>query len=106
MKLRDRGYVDIELDRKRQIKFDLKAARMLEKALGKPLVLLNESSVGITEMITLFWAGMLHDPPNKFEWDIEKAEELMMEAESIEYVMTKISEALTLFFGENQAKKN
>jgi hypothetical protein len=106
MKLKDRGFVEIELDKTRHLKIDFKAARLIERQLGKPLSKLNGENVGITEMVVLFWAALLHNPPIKYDWDIEKAEEFMLEAESIQYVMEKIGEAIQLFFGEGKSEKN
>jgi hypothetical protein len=104
MKLKDRGYVEIELDKTRHLKIDFRAARLIEKEMGKPLSKLNGENVGITEMIVLFWAALAHEI--KHDWTIEKAEELMLEAESIEAVMTKITEAISLFFGDGKQEKN
>lgn len=104
MKLRDRGFVEIELDKSRHLKIDFRAARLIEKQLGRPLSQLNGENVGITEMIILFWASLIHE--NIKDWSLEKAEELMMEAESIQIVMEKIGESIQLFFGEAKPEKN
>lgn len=112
MKLKDRGYVEIELDKTRHLKIDFRAARLIEKEMGKPLSKLNGENVGITEMIVLFWAALAHEQKGDLfsssisDWTIEKAEELMLEAESIEVVMTKITEAISLFFGDGKQEKN
>jgi hypothetical protein len=104
MKLRDRGFVEIQLDKTRHLKIDFRAARLIEQQLNKPLSKLSGENVGVTEMIVLFWAGLAHE--FKSDWTLEKAEELMMEAESIQSVMTKIGEAINLFFGESTSDKN
>lgn len=106
MKLKDRGYVAIELDKPRHLKIDFRAARLVEKELGRPLSKLNGENVGITEMIVLFWAALAHEKKRE-EWTVETAEELMLEAESMQYVMAKIGEAIEAFFGEGKpAEKN
>jgi len=104
MKLRDRGYVSIDLDKPRHLKIDFRAARLIEKELGAPLSKLSGDNVGVTEMIILFWAGLIHE--NIQDWSVEKAEELMMEGESIQIVMEKIGQAIQLFFGEVKQEKN
>jgi hypothetical protein len=102
MKLRDRGFVSIELDKTRHLKIDFRAARLIEKELGKPLTKLSGDSVGITEMNVIFYAALVHERID--DWSLEKAEELMLEAESFQDIMEKIGEAIELFFGEG--KKN
>jgi hypothetical protein len=100
MKLKDRGYVEIQLDKPRHLKIDFRAARLVEKQLGRPLSKLNGENVGITEMIVLFWAALAHE--FKKDWTIEDAEELMLESESMQDVMSKIGEAIEAFFGEGK----
>jgi hypothetical protein len=63
-------------------------------------------NVGITEMIVMFWAGLEHENRKNDDWTLDRAEELMMEGESIQYVMEKIGEAIQLFFGEAKPEKN
>jgi hypothetical protein len=104
MKLKDRGYVEIELDKPRHLKIDFRAARLIEKELGKPLSKLSGDNVGITEMVVMFWAALGHE--FRHDWNIDRAEELMLEGESIQYVMEKIGEAITLFFGDGKSEKN
>lgn len=104
MKLRDRGFVEIELDQVRHLKVDFRAARLIEQKLGQPISKLTGESIGITELIIMFYAALAHE--NIKDWSVEKAEDLMMEAESIEYVTNKIGESVQLFFGEAKNKKN
>lgn len=100
MKLRDRGFVSIELDKERHLKIDFRAARLIEEKLELPITKLAQESVGIKQMIVMFWAALAHEKLDN--WTLERAEELMMEAESVEDVMTKVGEALTLFFSNGQ----
>ena len=104
MKLRDRGFVEIELDKTRHLKIDFRAARLVEKQLGYPLTKLSGENVGINEMVVLFWAGMAHEF-KRHDWSIDAAEELMNEAESMQYVMSKIGEAIEAFFGDGKPKE-
>lgn len=102
MKLRDRGYVEIQLDKTRHLKIDFTAARKYEELTGKSMSRLQQEEAGISTMNYFFWAALAHE---KIEnWTLETAEQLMLEAESVEYVFTKVAEALNLFFGDG--KKN
>lgn len=104
MKLRDRGYVGIELDKPRHLKIDFRAARLIEKELGRPLSKLTGETVGITEMNVIFYAALAHE--NIDAWTLEKAEELMLEAESFQVLMEKIGEAIELFFGDGKKQQS
>ena len=104
MKLKDRGFVEIDLDKIRHLRIDFTAARKIEELLGKPLSKISGENAGIKEMNTLFWAAMIQE--NLPDWTIERAEKMTLEAESFQYIMDKVTEAIELFFGDGQTKKN
>lgn len=56
-------YVDIELDRPRQLRFDLRAIRDLETIMGKPVgqVARDLTMVGVTAILACLWAGLKHE---------------------------------------------
>lgn len=55
--------VQIELDKTRTLKFDLRATMELEQALGKPLgsILGDITNFGVTSIRTALWAGLKHE---------------------------------------------
>ena len=55
--------VSIALDKRRDLKFDIRACRELEAQLGKPLgaVLQDITSFGVNAMVVALWAGLKHE---------------------------------------------
>lgn len=55
--------VSISLDKRRELKFDIRSCRELEAQLGKPLgaVLQDITNFGINAMVVSLWAGLKHD---------------------------------------------
>lgn len=55
--------VAISLDKRRELKFDIRACRELEAQLGKPLgsVLQDITSFGVNAMVVALWAGLKHE---------------------------------------------
>jgi hypothetical protein len=93
---RQRGYVDIQLDKARRLCFDFNAICELEDVMGKPVTQLQENNVGFKEIRALLWAGLLHEDR---DLTIEEAGALIDEAESVQYVTEKVVEAFTLGLG-------
>lgn len=57
------GYVAIELDRTRTLKYDLNALILLEENLGVTIDKLGEVQMGLRTLRTLIWAGLIHEDP-------------------------------------------
>lgn len=58
--------VQIELDKTRNLKFDLKALKDLEAAMGgKPIMAIigDVMNIGVTAITTALWAGLKHEDP-------------------------------------------
>ncbi|GIP38638.1 hypothetical protein J31TS4_19180 [Paenibacillus sp. J31TS4] len=100
----ERGYVAITLDKPRYLRYKSNSLKALEKELGIKITRLDTKNMGITEMIALLWAGLLHEIP---DLTLEQAGDLLDETDMAE-VMSKCGEALTLAFNRNgaQAEKN
>lgn len=96
-----RGYVDIVLDKKRRLKFNMNALTELEDVLGIPITGLSSQKVGMKELRAMLWAGLLHEEP---ELTLREAGDLM-EVENLNEISTKITEAMTLAFPQNEGKK-
>jgi hypothetical protein len=94
-----RGYVAIELDKARNLKFDFNAICELEDALGKPVTQLKEENVGFRELRAMLWAGLLHESP---DLTVEEAGALVSEAESVQYVTEKVVEAFATGLGTGE----
>lgn len=98
-----RGFVSIELDQPRKLKFTTNALAELEDALNMPLTQLGENMAGIKTIRALVWAGLLHESPNL---TIDQAGNLLDYAD-FNHASEKVKEALELAFGnKGQIKKN
>lgn len=100
-----RGYVTIELDKPRKLRYDTNALAELEDVFGKPLgELFQDQDVvklaGVKTLRALFWAGLLHEQP---DLTIKQAGELM-DYSDIQTIGEKVAEALQLAFGGEQGK--
>ncbi|EGK10291.1 hypothetical protein HMPREF9374_2641 [Desmospora sp. 8437] len=97
---KQRGYVEVTLDRRRRLKFDLNALSELEGALGKPVTQLNDSTVGMQELRAMVWAGLLHEDPGLTLRDTGE----IIELERIEEITEKVTEALLAAFPQGEEK--
>lgn len=97
---KQRGYVEVTLDKKRRLKFDLNALSELEDALGKPVTQLNDGTVGMRELRAMVWAGLLHEDPDLTLRDTGE----LIDLERIEEITEKVTEALTAAFPQGGGK--
>lgn len=107
MKLRDRGYVEIELDKKRYLKFDLTAVRKYEDEFNKSLSEIGGDNIKISDLIRLVYAALIHEKIDN--WNLESCEAMLSELaldEKIDFqeLGQKTVEAINLYFGKS--KKN
>lgn len=89
-----RGEVEIFLDKKRTLKYNMNALVNLEEALGHSITQMDASNVGIKRIVQMFWAGMLHDMPNL---TLQEAADLM-DYSTLDEISQKVSEAFELAF--------
>ena len=89
MSNKHRGLVEIELDKTRQIRFTLNALAELEDKLGVPLTELEGLTMGVKQIRTFLWAGLLHEEPELSEQAVGN----MVDFDNIEYINEKINEA-------------
>ena len=90
-------YVEIELDRPRRLRFDLRAIRDLEDAMGgKPVgrIVGDLRNVGVTAIVSTLWAGLKHEDPSLSQNLVTKILEQYLEAHSIQIVIKAINQAL------------
>lgn len=98
---KQRGYVDIELDRKRRLKFNMNALSELEDVLGRPITQLSDQTIGMKELRALLWAGLLHEDPDLSLQEVGA----LVEMENIQLISEKITEAMMLAFPQSDQKK-
>lgn len=90
--------IEIELDRKRSLNFDLNALAVAEKAMtdfwGLRTTMGNvlaEGTIGAADTRAMIWAGLLHEDP---ELTIEQVG-AMVRIDNLNYMQGKLMESLT-----------
>ena len=96
-----RGEVDIQLDKKRKLKFNTHALAELEDSLGYSLSQMDQEHTGIRTMVKMFRAAMLHELPDLTEKDAAD----LMDYSSFSVIAEKVKDALELAFGDSEEKK-
>ncbi|MGD2278204.1 hypothetical protein [Bacillus wiedmannii] len=86
---KQRGMVDIRLDKKRKLHYNLNALAEIEDALGVKIHEMHTLSLGMKNIRTILWAGLIHE-------DAELTEETvgsLVDVSNIAEVQTKVQEA-------------
>lgn len=88
---KQRGMVDIKLDKKRKLQYNLNALAEIEDVLGVKIHEMHTLSLGMKNIRTILWAGLIHE-------DAELTEEqvgAMVDVSNIAEVQAKVNEAFT-----------
>lgn len=88
--------VIIELDKPRQIKYGIKALKVIEKLLECKITKINFNDIGIDEMLKLLFAGLSWEDK---ELTLESLEDLVENHSSFSEITSKLTEAITVAFG-------
>lgn len=88
---KQRGSVDIQLDKKRTLRYTLNALAELEDRLGVSVSELAKVDLGMKQIRTFLWTGLLHEAPDITEQEVGN----LVDFENMEYVSQKITEAFT-----------
>lgn len=94
-------FVTIELDKPRHLRYGFNQLCELEDLLGVPVSKLPEIEIGFRELRTLLYVGLRGEDPDLTP---EVVGSLIDEAQSLDYVFSKVSEALQLAFGSSEEK--
>lgn len=92
---RQRGYVDIKLDKKRKLQYDLNALAEIEDKLGVNIYEMHTIKVGMKNIRTILWAGLIHEDEELTEEQVGS----FVNITNIAEVQAKVSEA---FSGEGK----
>ncbi|PGD08260.1 hypothetical protein COM34_14255 [Bacillus wiedmannii] len=86
---KQRGMVDIKLDKKRKLFYDLNALAEIEDALGVKIHEMHTLSLGMKNIRTILWAGLIHEDAELLEEQVGS----MVSVSNIGEVQTKVQEA-------------
>lgn len=82
-----RGMVEVELDKKRTIRFTMNAMAELEDKLGLSLEDMGNVQMTIKNVRTILWAGLIHEDPDLTEEEVGN----MVDMGNMEYVQEKVA---------------
>lgn len=88
---KQRGFVEIQLDKKRTLRYTLNALAELEDRLGVSVSELANVAMGMKQIRAFLWTGLLHEDPDITEQEVGN----LVDFENMEYVSKKITEAFT-----------
>ena len=91
--------VEIEMDKKRHLKFGMNSMISLEKALGKSLQSLGDGSFSLGDLRTILFIGLKWEDKTLTESITGDLMDLAIEKEGLASLSEKIGEAITGAFG-------
>jgi hypothetical protein len=97
-----KAFTKIKLDKERTLRFTVKSLLELEEHFGRPYHQFKPEEWTLKDLAFILACGLKHEDP---EMNLDKAAELMDEAEDLGYVFEKLAEAYTsAFVGKKGAK--
>ena len=93
--------VTLELDKPRTLRYGMNALVKIEEMLGKSITKLDLENISMKDLRTIVFAGLFHEDKNI---NPEKVGDLIDEYSEISVVAEKLGEAMTLAFGQGNAK--
>jgi len=87
-----RGFVSIELDKKRNLRYTMNALAEIEDALGVPLAELQNVAMTIKNVRVILWAGLIHEDADLTVEDVGN----MVDLTNFQEVQEKVAEAFSM----------
>jgi hypothetical protein len=95
---KQRGIVEVELDKVRHIRYTMNALAEIEDRLGVPLSEMKDVKMTIKNVRVILWAGLIHEDK---DLTLEEVGE-MVDLGNFEEVQTKVAEAFGATQGKNE----
>jgi hypothetical protein len=95
-------YVEIQLDKARNLKYGMLSLMKLEKKIGKTISQIDFNALSIEDSAIVLWAGLIHEDK---ELTVDKVVELVDNYSDIKTVFDKVGEAISVSFGGSEEKK-
>lgn len=89
MSNKQRALVEIKLDKPRRIRFTLNSLAEIEDRLGVKMDQLEKVHMGMKEVRTMLWAGLIHEDEELTENQVGN----MVDFDNIQYIQEKVGEA-------------
>jgi hypothetical protein len=95
---KQRGFVKIELDKVRNLRYTMNSLAEIEDALGVPLSEMGNIKMTIKNVRVILWAGLIHEDK---ELTIEEVGDFV-DLTNFEEVQTKVAEAFSMTQAKNE----
>ena len=95
--------VEIVLDKKRHLRYSLKALSVMESEFQKPIHQINFDALTIQDLVTVIYAGLIHEDDSLTK---EHALTILDEYGELSDITEKLREALEVSFGSTTTEKN
>mgnify|MGYP005750951813 CR=1 FL=1 len=92
-----RGIVEVELDKKRHLRYTMNALAEIEDALGVELSEMDKVKMNIKNVRIILWAGLIHEDPDLTQEEVGD----MVDLANIKEVQEKVSEAFNTATSKN-----
>lgn len=92
-------YVPITLDKTRNLRYGIKALKIIEDTLDKPMAEMDLTKLKINDLTVFTYAGLVHEDK---ELTVEKVLDLIDEFSTIEELATAIGKAVEVAFGKKE----
>lgn len=86
---KQRGYVEVELDKKRHFRFTMNSLEVIEDELGFQLHEMKDKQLKIKEIKVIMWAGLIHEDGELTKEQVGD----MIDLDNMAYVQEKLGEA-------------
>ena len=95
------NFVQIELDKVRNLRYGLMAMSIIEEKFDKAMSLIDFSKLKIKELATIVYAGLIHEDK---ELTVEKVLELLDQYSDIKKINEAMLKAISAGFGLEEKK--
>jgi hypothetical protein len=89
---KQRGFVKVELDKERNLRYTMNALAEIEDQLGVPLSEMAELKMTIKNVRVILWAGLIHEDEELTQQEVGN----MVDLENMQEVQEKVAEAFAM----------
>lgn len=93
---KQRGFVEVQLDKKRHFRYTMNALEIIEDELGFGLHEMEDKQLKMREIKLIMWAGLIHEDPDLTLYQVGD----MIDTDNMKYVQEQMGKA----FEESRAK--
>jgi hypothetical protein len=89
---KQRGFIKVELDKERTLRYTMNALAEIEDCLGVPLSEMKDVKMTMKNVRVILWAGLIHEDENLTQEQVGN----MVDLGNMEAVQEKVAQAFTM----------